>query len=342
MRLDFSVGLGRNENVEEIADLSRVAEESGFSHLTLVDQPNLSRDVYVMMTAAALNTRRIRIGQGVTDPATFHPSVTANATATINELSGGRAFLGIGSGGPFGKEMRPRPLGEVRDSIQFFRKYLSGQEAEFKGARMHSEWVRQNMPIYLAANGPRACELAGEVADGVIIGGLMVPDVVKWKMSFVERGAVRAGRDPSKIDVWVRTFICISDSREAAQREVAGYAITKARGAYYVMQKDTHESRRVYKILEDEEPGLVAEFKRIYENFDPYSHEKLDAPQNVLASQRVIDAFLLTGRSEDICEQISRLGQIGVKNISSVLFTVIDKKGMMRAIGDEIMPLFRN
>ncbi len=342
MLVEFSVGLGRNERIDEIADHSKAAEQSGFSHLTFVDQPNLSRDVYAMLTIAAMNTHRIRIGQGVTDPAIFHPSVTANATATLNELSGGRAFLGIGSGGPFGKEMKARPLSELREVVEFVRKYISGGEAEFKGARMHSEWIKRPFPIYLACNGPRACELAGEVADGVILGGIMVPEIVKWKVSLIERGARKAGKELLDIDIWARTMICIADSKEAAQREVAGYAVTKARGAYGVLLSGNEESLYMSQVLESREPGLIEAFKRTYEAFDQYSHEMTDAPQNVLATQGVIDAFLLTGRPDDICGQINELVEAGVNNISAVLFTVIDKKGMMREIGDQIMPNFRN
>ncbi len=342
MKVDFSVGLGRNEAIYEIGDHAKVAEENGFSHVTFVDQPNLSRDVYTMMTVAALNTQRIKIGQGVTDPATFHPSVTANATATVNELSGGRAFLGLGSGGPFGKEMRPRPLSEVRETIQFIKSYTSGKEAQFNGARMHSEWVRRPFPIYLACNGPKACEVAGEMADGAILGGLMLPEVVKWKVSLIRRAADRAGRDPSKIDIWARTLTFVADSKEDAQREVAGYAITKAHGAYQVIKKGAVEAKYMKEALERRKPGLVEEFKRIYEGFDPYQHEMVDAPQNTLATQTVIDCFLLTGRPEDICQQITELTEAGVNNISSVMFTVIDKKGMMREIGDKVMPCFRN
>src|SRR4029453_19421854 len=114
MRVHFSVGMGRNLRADEAADHARIAEECGFSHLTWVAQPNLSRDIYVSLAVAALNTRRIRLGQGVTDPQTYHPSVIANASATLNELTGGRAFLGIGAGGPYGKRAGPAARSEGR------------------------------------------------------------------------------------------------------------------------------------------------------------------------------------------------------------------------------------
>ena len=99
MKLDFSVGLGRTESVHEIGEYARFAEDSGFKQLTLIDMPFVGRDVHTLMALSAQSTRAILIGHGVTTPITFHPMSIANATASINELSGGRAFVGLGVGG---------------------------------------------------------------------------------------------------------------------------------------------------------------------------------------------------------------------------------------------------
>ncbi len=171
MKMRFGVGMGRNLRIDEIASHALVAEESGFSHVTFVDEPALLRDVHVMATIAALNTRRIRIGQGVVDPLTYHPSAIANAAASLNELSGGRAFLGLGAGEPFGKAMKPLSHHEFRESVLFVRKFMSGEEGEYKGVKMRSDWIRRPVPLYMAADGPRALEMAGELADGVILHG---------------------------------------------------------------------------------------------------------------------------------------------------------------------------
>ena len=98
MKIDFSVGFGRHMSIKKVAEHARAAEANGFKQMTNIDSQNLSRDVYSMMTIAALNTERILIGPAVTQPYTRHPTVTANAIGTINELSDGRAFLGIGGG----------------------------------------------------------------------------------------------------------------------------------------------------------------------------------------------------------------------------------------------------
>ena len=154
--MDFAVGIGRTESIHEVGDHARVAEECGFKYVSVVDIPFLGREVDSMMTMAALNTKKIRIGQGVTDPVTRHPLVIANATATIDELSGGRAFVGIGTGGPWGKPMaRPAPLAALREAVTFIKRYSAGEEVEWRGVKFQSEWSRRELPVYIACGGPK-------------------------------------------------------------------------------------------------------------------------------------------------------------------------------------------
>src|SRR5262245_35914376 len=103
MVMDFGIAFGRDNSTLDAPEMSRMADELGFSHLTFVDMGNVAREVHVMMTLAAVNTQRIQIGHGVTDPDMYDPQVIANAVASLNELTGGRAFVGIGGGGPWSK-----------------------------------------------------------------------------------------------------------------------------------------------------------------------------------------------------------------------------------------------
>ena len=344
MRMNFTVGMGRNLQAHEVASHARVAEECGFSALTWVDQPNLSRDVTASLTIAAVSTRRIRIGQGVTDPFTYHPSVIANATATLDELSGGRAFLGIGAGGQFGKVMKPRPTREIKEAIKFLRGYMAGEEVEWKGAKMHSEWNRRSIPIYLAVDGPKLCRLAGQIADGAIFLGLH-PEMAKWRVELIHQGAEEAGRDPSEIDIWARTMIYVSDTKEEARREVTSYPAMYIK-MHHFFNRDVPEIQDLRRRLERAEPGMVEELMsdsaRAAEAYDDYYHEHIDAPHAKLVTQRMIDFYHLTGPADETIQKIEELGKIGVNTISTVLFTIIDKKGMMRRISEEIMPAFRN
>ena len=344
MRMQFAVGMGRSEKMDEIGDHAKVAEESGFSFLTLVDVQNMCRDVYAMMAIAALNTDHIWIGQGVTVPFTRHPPVTANATATIDELSGGRVFLGIGAGGVALRvmDMGPLPAQRFRDEVEFIKRFMAGEEVEWDGVKMHSQWSSKPVPVYMSASGPKSLQLAGELADGIVFPSNANPTVVKWRMEQIERGALKVGRDPSEIDVWARGVIYVTDSQEKAHREVAGYAVNAARGLYSQLKKKdlNPEFTDLRNRLEKEHPGLLDECGRVHKEWDEYQIERVDTPSSKKITQRITNETQLCGTPEEICDKIYNLGKLGINTIGTVTYSIFDKKGMMREIGEKIMPSF--
>ena len=189
--------------------------------------------------------------------------------------------------------------------MHFIKSYTAGEEAQWKGASMHSDWIRRPPPVYVACNGPKACHLAGEIADGSTIAGAIDPQIMKWKIELITKGAREAGRDRAKIDIWVTTSIGVAES-----------------------------------LLELVEPGLVDELRQLHDAYDPYDPESTETVRNELVSQTIVDLFLLTGTEEEVCNQIHELGQVGVKGIFNVLPSAIDGRAAMREIGERIIPHF--
>lgn len=341
MKMEFHAGIGRYETVREIGELARLAEESGFSHVSLPDQPLLNRDVFVGMAAAAVHTHRIRVGPGVTDPHTYHPLLIANATASVDELSGGRAFVGIGAGGRWGKEMKPVSLQEFREAARFIKKFMAGEEVEFKGVKMFSDWIRRPVPLYIAVNGPKGHQIAGEFADGVYIQGVH-PEVVKWRMELIEKAAVKAGRDPSKIVVLPSANVYVADCKDAARPEVASQIASKLRYVNWIWRADVAETVDLRQRLERADPGLLDEMLRVrnqvIELWDDHQHERTDARHARPVTQRLIDYFSLVGPAEEVCERIYGLQQLGIKGVLALMYTFVDRKGMIREIGDRVIP----
>ncbi len=340
MKMRFSVGLGQGTNIHQVAQLARTAEECGYSQINFPDMPAFNRDVQVMMTIAALNTHRIRIGQGVTDPFTFHPSVIANATATVDELSGGRAYVGLGAGGRWGKAMQPVSLQTLREAVRFIKRYTSGEEAEWKGARMHSEWVRRPLPVYLAVEGPRACEMAGEVADGILFLGIH-PEHVKWRLELIEKGAQKAGRRLSDIDICARAVVYPAKSKGEAMKEIRPF-LAGFEYIYHALQHPTPATAELRQRLDKADPGVTETLIRDYELYASRQKQGDRTPWAEVVNQRTVDFFNLTGAPSDICERMEELGRLGVSNISTMLYTLMDKNQLMRLISDTIMPNFRN
>ena len=218
---------------------------------------------------------------------------------------------------------------------------MNGETATFKNANMNSEWIKKRVPIYIGVVGPKSLQTAGELADGVIFSGLH-PEMVKWNIEQVHKGAERAGRDPSEIELWNRTLIYVADRKEDAHREVASYAGTGLMAKYQVLIRDTPEVIDLRNRLEKVQPGLLDEIFQLAKVWNNYDHEKTDALHSKAVNQRMVDFMHLTGKPDDICEQIEMLGELGVTNISTTVFTIIDKKGMMKEIGSQIIPRFPN
>ena len=337
--MNFSIGMGSSLAAGEVGVRARAAEDAGFTHLTLVDTPTMSRDVHVMMTLAAQATERIRIGQGVVDPRSIHPTVIANLSASINELAAGRVFVGLGTGNPVAKGRRPATLRELREAVEFIRRFTAGEEARYEGVSYRSRWSRARLPIYVSAHGPRSLQAAGEVADGVIFLATH-PVYVKWQLAMVERGARRAGRDMADIDTWARTMIYVTDDREAARREVSAYP-TSYKDLHLLLGRDDANVQMLRDALETHEPGsvnaLTGDSKRYAEAFDPRFAELLGAPHAAAVSWRLIDFWHLCASAEEILERVEELRAIGVKTVSMTVYTLADTLAMIRTVGEKII-----
>ena len=149
----------------------RLAEAVGFDYIGVADSQSLFRELFVSLAVAAVETERVHLGPSVTNPLTRHPAVTASAMASLQELSGGRAFLGIGTGDSaiLNVGLRPARLAALREYIGAVRAFMAGESAEYLGREGHVRWSSQPAPIMMSAEGPRTLRIAGEIADRAMI-----------------------------------------------------------------------------------------------------------------------------------------------------------------------------
>ena len=344
MGFHLGIGLGQDQSVHDVAHYAKLAEDLGYHHVTMIDMGTLSQEVHVLMTIAAMGTERILLGHGVTNPATYHPGAIANAVASLRELTGDRAFAGIGAGGPYGQYLTKGVLmRELRQAIRFINDYSAGQEGEWQGHSWHSEWIRQSdyagrpVPVWVAVAGPVTCRIAGELGHGVFSIG-MDPVLQKWRMEQIALGAEQAGRDPEAVDVWVRTQVYLADTKAAVRREMAPYAATAAWELYQILRQNKPEIAELRTRIDRAHPGILNEFRQIYDHWDPYWTERIGGPQTEYTTQRVIDFFLASGSADEVGEQIAALQPLGVRGVSSVLFSIEDAPEMIRRIAAELMP----
>ncbi len=190
--------------VKDIVDVAVIAEAEGFDYFLLADE-GMTRDVFVALTAIAMNTQRIQFGPAIVNPYTRHPVTSAVTVATLDELSGGRAFMGYGIGGslvlgPLGIEIH-RPVKVCREAMEITRKLYENKTVQYQGEFFSLKEskitfkVRQDLPILFGARGEKLLELGGELADDLLLSGVAKFDLQRCK-DIIMQGARKTGRHP--------------------------------------------------------------------------------------------------------------------------------------------------
>jgi 5,10-methylenetetrahydromethanopterin reductase len=194
----------------ELMRLIQSIEAAGFDGAGVLDSQLLSRDTFVTLGQAATHTSRLALFPAVTNPFTRHPSVLASAIATVEELAPGRVKFVIGTGYTSASTIgrKAARLEEMRECIATVKTLLAGESARFgdRAGRLGYASGRR-IPVLMAASGPKAIELAGEIADGALLLVGANRGIVARALEHLERGAKRAGRRVDDLEViWaVRT-----------------------------------------------------------------------------------------------------------------------------------------
>jgi 5,10-methylenetetrahydromethanopterin reductase len=324
----------------EVADCARRAEAAGFDIAWLPDSQFLWRDVWATLALSATATSSIRLGTCVTNFETRHPSVTAAAAGTVDELAPSRVILGVGTGDSSVKTLglRPTRLALMRQQIELVRTLLAGDEAAFDGRAMRLEAApREPVPIYMAANAPKALALAGELCDGVIMLPGLEPELIRAALEQVASGAARAGRSLDQLDACVGTICHVTTDESEAARIVKPYVVA-------IAQTGGQEVLRAAGIDIDP-PPLVG---GIYPDM---SHAKdwdaaADAAQEWVDDEtalRYAETFCLVGTAEYCAERLEAAAAAGatsfyIRHVSSYTLP----EDVLRAYGDSIIPRFQS
>lgn len=193
----------------ELVLAAESAETTGYDALFL---PEITgREAFGALAGLSRATFKIKVGSGVVPLASRRPDVLAMSAATVNELSYGRLILGIGAGTP-----GPGSLVRMRRMVEFLRGALAGEKVNVGGEESFQlSLPPQEVPIWIAALGPRMMRLAGEIADGVLL-NWCTPERVRQARGLADEGALSAGRPSSDVTVAVYVRACVGQEEENA------------------------------------------------------------------------------------------------------------------------------
>lgn len=210
---------------DQLITLVVLSEELGYRELWLTDQ-RFWRDCYMGLTLAALHSERLLLAPGVSDPFTRHPATIAMAIATLDELSGGRAQLGIGVGGSGIREMRlpkERPVRALQEAIELIRAMLPGEVVHFNGEVFHLDGGKlgfsptsPDIPIFVATHSPQVLRLCGRLGVGALLGNVATSSGLAEARTFLRDGEAIGGKAPGSAAINLRLEACISDDEPAA------------------------------------------------------------------------------------------------------------------------------
>ncbi len=290
----------------------RCAEECGFEAVFIPDSQSLYREVYVSSAVCAMRTRNVIFGPCVTNPLTRHPAVAASAMGTLDELSGGRAFWGIATGDSavLNLGLKPAKLAELRAYVLAVRGLLEEGSALYRDRESRLSWHRSRVPIHIAAEGPKTLRLAGEVADGVIIGTGLVPEVVADTLTLIDEGARKSGRRVEDLDLWWLADAHVDADGARARRDIRTALAASAHHSFAF----TLKGKRVPKELE-------AGIRALREGYDTSQHGFIEKSHNAALVDRfglgeyLAERFAVVGTPAECRKRLEELEKMGVRGL---------------------------
>jgi len=327
--MDFGITLKSDISVERIISLTKQAEAAGFTYGWMFDSHVLWKECYPLLTLMAANTKRMRLGPCVTNPAVRDITVTASLFATLHIISGGRMELGIGRGDSSRRVLgkKPTTLGQLEESIAQFRALTSGQEINCEGVPTRFPWADQGAPrVWIAGYGPKALHLTGRVPDGAIL-QFADPDLIEWCLGFIRAGAKEAGRDPSKIEVMSAAPVWVADNMEEA----------RARVRWFPALVSNHVVDLVSRYKPEELPPALTAYVKDRQGYDYLHHAEVGSSNAAFVSDEVTDRFCIVGPVAEHVKKLRRLRQAGVTQFNIYLMSGEEEK-TLEIYGREIVP----
>ena len=310
----FGMGMAPVEPLSKVTATARLAEDLGFRFFGHADQRfQGEKDAFIALAADAMATRTINVGPCVSDPYSRNPAMLAVATATLDELSGGRAFLALGAGGSGFTEMHLERLhvnDALRECVKIVRGLFAGESVTIDGrvfkltdARLRMD-VRPDIPIFIATRSPKNLELAGEIADGALIATYVSTSQLTFAIDRIRAGAEKAGRNMSDLKLISWVYTSISDDGRQAVENVRPF----------VTQALVNTSPEAYpQIFEGFSEELPAYLTGIRGRGRP-GLEEAYADRTHLTDD-VIKRFSVAGTAEDCIAKVKQIEAFGITDI---------------------------
>jgi probable F420-dependent oxidoreductase len=329
--MDFGVTFQTDPPAWRVVELTKRAEQLGFTHAWTFDSHILWQEPYVIYSQMLSATERIMVGPLVTNPATRDPSVTASLFATLNDMFGNRTICGIGRGDSACRVLgkKPATLAQVEEATRIIKDLAEGRETDIDGKKVRIPWVKNGkLDVWIAGYGPKALNTIGRKAGGFIL-QLADPVILEWTMQHVHDAAAEAGRDPRSVKVCVAAPAYVG-SDLAHQRNQC---------RWFGGMVGNHVADLVARYGEGGEiPTTLTDYIRARRQVYDYSqHGKADNITTNFVPDDIVDRFCVLGTVEDHVAKLIQLKELGVDQFNIYLMHDAQEE-TLDAYGEEIIP----
>jgi probable F420-dependent oxidoreductase len=328
--VDFGVVFQLDPPFSQVLKLSQQAEAYGFSHVWTFDSHVLWQEPFVIYSQILANTSNVMVGPMVTNPGTRDWTVTASLFATLNDMFGNRTICGIGRGDSALRTLGSPPanLDDVRGCVEVVRGLCNGESVQHRGRELRFPWISNgSLEVWIAAYGPKALALTGEVGDGYIL-QLADPDIAAWMIRAVRAAAVEKGRDPSAIKFCVAAPAYVGEDL-AHQREQT---------RWFGGMVGNHVADIVSRYGDSGSvPAALTDYIRGRQGYDYAQHGRAGNVHADFVPDEIVDRFCILGPVDNHVARLEQLREIGVDQFALYL-QHDDKENTLAAYGQQILP----
>lgn len=341
--MQFAITLKLDMPPTRTIALTQQAEAAGFTYGWVFDSHVLWQDPYPVLALMANATERMRLGTCVTNPAVRDATVTASALATLNRISGGRMDLGIGRGDSSRRVLgkRPTTLADLEAATLKIQALATGREVEHDEQPVRLPWACEgacgpacagrcddepDLPIWIAAYGPKALHLTGRIADGVIL-QFADPNLIRWCLGFVHEGARAAGRDPASIKVMAAAPVWVSDDLATARERVR----------WFPALVSNHVVDLLSRYDQNALPPELTAYVSNRAGYDYQKHAEVGSSNAAFVGDDVVDRFCIVGPPAVQRRRLEELAAIGVDQFNIYLMSG-DEEACLEVYGTDVIP----
>lgn len=328
--MDIGIVLQTTPPASQVIDLAVQADAQGFSHVWTFDSHILWEEPFVIYSQILAKTRNVIVGPMVTNPATRDWTVTASLFATLNEMYGNRTVCGIGRGDSAVRVTNGKPttLATLRESIDVIRELSNGREIDYNGSKIKFEWAsKSKCEVWVAAYGPKALQLTGEVGDGFIL-QLADIDIAAWTIDAVRKAARDAGRDPKSVKICVAAPAYVGDDLAHMREQCRWFGGMVGNHVADIVSRYGDSSSV---------PAALTDYIKGRQGYDYKQHGQAGNTHTTFVPDAIVDRFCILGKVDEHLKRLNELQEIGVDQFS-IYLQHDGKQETLDAYGKHILP----